>query len=315
MTDEFKVEDDKGLGVSFDSQLLSSLMACARKTDYTFNLNLRLREGKSNSLEVGSLAHCILEFYYKAIIDGKDKQTARDIGFAAAHEYRVPYEPTNLYIKEEDHPGLQNTPEDSEKYVKGVSRARIGWKYVFETMSQYFDHHKNESWTPIAAEQTRGRLIYEDSDLKILYKAKFDLIVDWTSGFMSVDHKTMSQNRDSLSLNNQFMGQALLLGARNVCIDKIGWQTSLKPEEKFQRVLISYTADRLSEWANEIVPFYARLLIAYNEAGYYPPNFTQCESKYGFCQFKDLCERDRGMREEVMSVDFIRGKEWDISND
>src|SRR6185295_8855171 len=118
---------------------------------------------------------------------------------------------------------------------------RTGWKFVLKTMEEYFDFWKNSHWTPLSAEEVRGEVIYEDAELRILWKAKFDEIDDTNQGFMSMDHKTMKQRRDSLSLNNQFIGQCVLLKSRGMIVNKIGFQSSLKPEEKFQRTIISYT--------------------------------------------------------------------------
>ena len=61
------------INVSMDSQLLSTLMSCARLADYRFNKNLVPKGTKSNSLEAGSLVHVILEHYAKAIINGKNR--------------------------------------------------------------------------------------------------------------------------------------------------------------------------------------------------------------------------------------------------
>src|SRR5579864_3562911 len=112
-------------------------------------------------------------------------------------------------------------------------------------MSEYFDYWRSDNFTIISAEDVKGEIIYEDSEIRILWKAKFDRIIDGAHGFISMDHKTMKQRRDTMSLNNQFIGQCRLLRARQVMIDKIGFQKSLKPSEKFERVLVNYSMDRI----------------------------------------------------------------------
>ena len=291
--------------VIMDSQILTSLMSCPRLCDNRFNKDLTMARGKSNSLECGSLVHIILEFYNKALIEGKTRENSMEIGFKAGKEYLVPYSDYNKYVTEREHPGLLNTPEENEK-------ARTGWSHIFKTMEEYFEYYRNHSWTPIEVENVRRDVIYQDDNLRVMWKAKFDLISDTPAGFLPEDHKTMKQRRDTLSLNNQFMGQCILAKSRSVVIDKIGFQTSLKPHEKFEKVLISYSANRLAEWTNEIVPHYANMLLAYNEADNFPPNFTNCETKYGFCDFKEVCESDVNLREDVIKMHFIKGKKWDI---
>ena len=296
-----------------DATMLSTLMACPRLADFRFNQNLVLKEGKSNSLEVGSLVHIVLEFFNKSLIAGKNRQDAIEIGFIAGHEFlRGQYDVTNSYLRAQDDYASEKfiAQEESDKY-------NLGWKYVFATLNEYFDYWRNDSFSIVAAEHVDTKTIYSDDEMEIGWKAKFDLIIDMNTGMMPVDHKTMKQRRDANSNNIQFMGQCFLTGARCMMINRIGFQSSLKAHEKFERVIVNYTADRLDEFANEIVPYYARMLLAYNEANNYPPNFTHCENKFGACDFyrHDVCNSDRRMREETLKIYFKIGKPWDPQNE
>ncbi len=303
--------------VSFDATLLTSLQGCARlaKNRYIDNWTT---EDKSNSLEAGILVHVIMEFTNRALMNGLSRSNALDKGYEAGRTILKgcpdciafvsnTTNPISCSVKEHKNEwtGLKNIPEDSTK-------SEIGAKHVFKTVEEYFDYYRSDDFIHLGVEETRGKIIYKDDDLQILWKAKFDDIIDSPEGIMSRDYKTMKQRRDTLSLNNQFMGQCITLGARQVLIDKIGFQTSLKAHEKFQRLRLPYSIDRLLEFAHEIVPFYARMLLAYTEADHFPPNFTHCETKYGFCDYVHICELDRGLRDEAMKINFIRGKQWDV---
>lgn len=307
--------------VILDATILSTLMACPRLADFRFNHNLQSINGKSNSLECGSLVHMFLEYFYKGMIAGVKRPEAIGLGFMAAELY-IKGCPTCTDFKSSvetpkpicghkpnEFPGLKNTPKESEGY-------KTGWHYVLDTCQQYVDHWRSDHWVPLEVETVKGEILYEDEEIRIMWKAKMDWIVDTNQGIYSVDHKTMKQRRNTNSMNNQFMGQCLLMKTRNVFINKIGFQTSLKPEEKFTRPPVSYSAARLMEWQSETLPYYAKLLLMYAESGHFPPNFTHCEGKYGDCAFYEhVCSGDPGMREENIKLHFMVGPTWNPTND
>ncbi len=316
--------------VILDATILTTLMACPCLVDLRFNHKFQSINGKSNSLECGSLAHKILEIFYKEKIKGFDRKTAIASGLTAGLMYIqgcrfcadfTPHDSTDggpvewitkppCNHQPNEYPGLVNTPVDNE-----IKPKRIGYKWVLETMEQYFDRWKNEAWIPLEVEHVRGKVLYEDDNIIILWKAKLDLLTDTLDGIFPCDHKTMSQKRSTVSMNNQFMGQCLVTGSRSVIIDKIGFQTSLKPEEKFTRSpMVSYSAERLIEWQSQTLPHYAYELLEYNETGYWPQRLTHCENKYGTCQFLKVCESNPDMREEELRKNFIVGEAWDPIN-
>lgn len=306
--------------IIMDSQVLTGLMTCPRMSDFRFNMSLQSIKGKSNSLECGSILHTFMEYYYKSIVGGVDRQKSIGFGLTAAElyirgcEFCTDFHATPEFPKPacghrpNDFPGVKNTQPDSEGH-------KTGWKWVLKTCEQYAEFYKNDHWTPLEVEIVKGKILYEDDEIRIMWKAKLDLTVDTNQGIYPADHKSMKQDRPTNGLNNQFIGQCHIMNTRNMIINKVGFQTTLKPEEKFKRNIISYSAPRLMEWASDTLPFYARMLLMYAETGYFPPNYSNCEGKYGPCPFKGVCESDPGMREEELKLNFVVGPEWNPTNE
>lgn len=302
--------------VILDATTLSSLMSCARFGDLRLNHRFTSSKGRSNSLEVGTLIHKVFEVYYKHMIGGFSRSAAIGAALTAGqlfvtgcpHCSDASVEKPICKHEPGEYPGLQNTPELSEKWT-------VGWRFALDTCQQYFDFYKNDAWIPLTAEEVKGEVLYEDDEIRVLWKAKFDLIVDTNQiGIVSVDHKSFKQRRDKSTLSNQFTGQCLLLKSRNVIVNKVGLQTTLKIDERLTREVVSYSSDRLLEWQSEILPYYAYKYIQYSESGYWPPNYTHCDGMFGPCMFKMVCEADRSMREEVLRNEFIIGPVWDPTN-
>jgi hypothetical protein len=312
-------------------------MKCGRYTDFKFNHNFQPLKGKGNSLEIGSIIHKFMEVYYNTQMKGIGKTQAFGFGIAAAELYiqgcpdctsfeAKHYIEDNEATSGKDHvcsdkcqlkpkcnhpineyPGLRNTPAESESYI-------TGWQFALQTCEEYHKFYQSDYWVTVDTETVRSKILYEDDDIRILWKSKLDWIVDTNTGIFPCDHKTMKQNRDTISINNQFMGQCRIMDTRNVFINKIGLQKTLKPVERFVRVSVSYSAARLIEWQSYVLPYWAKQLVAYNTQGHYPPNFNSCETKFGKCEFYEVCESDPDMRNEVIQMNFYRGNEWNPVN-
>lgn len=321
-----------------DATLFSTIMGCGRLVDFRFNHNLLSLNGKSNSLECGNIAHKYFEIYYGHVIKGFVKSQAHGMGMAAAEMYArgcshcMRFKPTlcddhsregvtlnslcpNCVLtppcghKPQEYPGCENTPYEKEKDYQ------IGWKWVLETCDQYYEFYKNDYWVPLEVERVKGKILYTDDEIEILWKAKFDLISDTTQAIMPIDHKTMKQRRDNISLNNQFMGQCILAETQNMVINKVGFQTSLKAHEKFVRATMSYSRKRLNEWQGTILPYWIYKYLDYLDNDYWAPNFDHCENKYGNCTFIEVCSADPEERERELKLNFYVGEDWNPTND
>lgn len=302
--------------VILDATSLSSLMSCGRYFDIRFNHRLVAAKGKSNSLEIGSLIHKVFEVYYKHMVNGFDRTTSIGQGLAAGQLFVAGCQhcagklegPTECGHELDEYPGLTNTPDESKGFI-------TGWRFALQTCEQYFEMYKNDALIPLAVEDVRGEVIYQDDEIRIYWKAKFDLIVDTNQvGIVSMDHKTFKQRRDKTTLSNQFLGHCHLLKSRNVIVNKVGLQSSLKIEERLTREILSFSSDRLLEWQGEILPYYAYKFIQFQESEYWPPDYTHCDTMFGPCPYKQVCEADRGMREEVLRNDYMLAPVWDPTN-
>lgn len=310
----------KKSSVILDNSMFSSYDTCARLFDFTFNMQLIDIDGKSNSLEAGSLVHVILEIFYTNLINGFSRTLSVAAGMAAGEEYYhgcldCKKSTSEKFLclrhkKSDPYLGCNNIPLDSDKYV-------VGYNWIVKTMEQYFDHYMADPYTPIESENVKGKVIYEDDELRIMWKAKIDTLIDThqLNKPISMDHKTRKIDRKMTSINNQFIGQCVVTGTNNMIVNKIGFQQSLKPEDKFKREMMSYSYDRLNEWRNVVVPSTVYRFLQSIERNEWLPTFTSCETKYGFCDFVPVCSLDRSLREGKLKEMFKVGPKWDPSNE
>jgi hypothetical protein len=293
--------------VILDATTLTKLQVCDEYYNLTTNLNLIPIGGKGRGLEGGSLMHEMLATYYRLhnTFNLQDRlQAAVLTGQTFITGCEVCISGTKCPIHT-DHPftGLESlTVEEAHD--------------VIANFHQYHERWKNDSWSTVSVEHVKGKVIYEDDELSLLWKAKIDWEVDNLEGIFSVDHKTASRRENTLSLHNQFIGQSILTEQNKVFINKIGTQKSLKAEEKFERVAVNYTKSRQVEWINEAAGW-AYDLISLVESGVYKHRMSSCQSsKYGPCRFHEVCEAEPNDRVRIINEKFkVNDKPWDVLND
>jgi len=300
--------------IVIDATMFNTFLQCEQKLDLGFNRSFHSIRGKSNPLECGSIVHKILEVYYQSLIDGFGRDIAIANGMIAGQLYYTGcpdcISNTCKVHTGEKYSGTVNVPLESEK----KPYKKTGYNWIVETMGQYFDFYKNDHWIPLESERVRGKILYEDDEIRIYWKAKIDTLVDTNQSICPLDHKTMSQDRSTTPMNNQFMGQCLVTDTRMMIVNKIGFQTSLKPPEKFKRAVMTYSADKLMEWQSETLPRHMYNLLNCHETEYWPMRHTSCEDKYGKCQFHDVCNADKSLREDELKGNFVIGEKWDPGN-
>ncbi len=244
---------------------------------------------KAEALESGDLMHLILKVFYTLRIHRPDLPYSRCIDLAV----RLGREHAAINLHQE-----LDTSEE----------------VVFHTV-EYLKHYEGEKWTPLYVEKPFTTVLYENEEdnLRVVYEGIVDLIVDTntSSGEAVVDHKSSRRNQDStyIGLSNQFKGYSFCLEIDTMIINKIGFQKTLNPSQRFTRIPISYDKSTLEEWKNETI-WWAQQLAFYLETNTWPMNHTSCD-KYSGCVFNKGCIHEPGeSREWIWQTEYEVGKAW-----
>ena len=269
-----------------DSQILTSISHCPLRAKYTFIERLKSKEDHT-PFQMGTGVHTAAESYYK------------DLKLSVPFKERI--EKALL---------LSNTWMATES---SLSQEEI--TTVLRTMNDYFTYRKED---PIYVQEVEvffskvlfvGKDLFDD-DITILYEGKIDLIADESDRITRVyDHKSTNRNFTPVDMRVQFLGYCWATG-HSVVENRIGFQSSLKPEAKFVRFPYKYRPELIAEWQD----FAIRKALEY---GYYlqtekfPPNFGACEGKFGYpCNYIDLC-RFPELIDETKEYQFKIGEPWD----
>lgn len=268
--------------IALDSQILNTIQLCARKVKLSFIDNYGPKMTPSYQ-ESGGLMHTCLEAYYTAIRDGAKWRDAVQFGIIAGKKYSISFT-------------LPTEEIDSVLYQ----------------FTEYTEFWKQCGWIPLDIERPFSAIMYDSPTLQVLWEGKIDLTVSIKSGTDTivkwVDHKTQKRNQELSPLANQFMGYCWFTGTYSGIVNKIGFQKTLKPEERFKRPMVNYSKVRIEEWVTNTL-IWVGYLLDYMDSGIWPANFTSCD-KYAGCTFQAVCIKDPDMRQYVLDKDFIIHEPW-----
>jgi len=274
--------------IAIDSTKLNVLQLCARKYDWVFNGTFSPLS-KPDYLERGDLMHKMLAPYY----------VMRRYRSRWAQNNRTHEDIIKICLRIGEHFAIkmQLHPDDVQDTM-----------YQF---GEYCKHYEHDGWDRIlAVEQPGSFVLYEDDKLCIIYDMKPDLVLQLDNGIIPVDHKTAKQRKEPSRLANQFIGYCYGLGGNNIVVNKIGFQKTLKPNERFQRYTLSYPDDVLQEWKDNTV-WWIKLLLQHIEQDYWPANFTSCD-KWAGCVFANVCIKERIARDFELKRSFEVSGTWDV---
>lgn len=272
--------------VIVDSQILSSTQRCAQRTNYMFNLDLRLPD-KSVYLERGGLIHFFLAEMYKARLESgnkKDFETCANDVWSSTKAYAGT-------TKLEDH-DINN---------------------VFKSLEQYVELYRFEPMEVALVENPFAIVLYEseEDDLRIVYVGVTDLIASVMSGeFKVYDHKSQSRRSDFLLLDDQFEGYCTAAETNILWVNVVGLQKSIPVAEKMRRVPLSYPTELLARWKKHAI-YWIKQYMVYHMNNEWPENHQGCD-KFNTCEFYKLCiSANDTARAWKIQTEYTVSEKWD----
>jgi hypothetical protein len=275
------------VNIVMDTSMYDLFRLCECRYNYRYNLNKTL-PAKTKSLDRGTVVHLACETYYQCLKDG------------AKYDYAV--QSALMKVKEA---GVIQTDLESEEITRIVS-----------VMEEYFDFWRveDQNFQIVSVEQPFLYVLYEDDDVRIHMAGKIDLIYsDNKYTNMPVDHKSFDRSYEVGRLGNQFKNYCRATGSYFLLVNKIGFQKTLKPHEKYLRVPVSYDPFILDDWRDNVV----KVIFHYLECAArnsWPMNETSCDKFNRRCEYYDVCDSS-GQEAKLykLNSNYITVEPWDVS--
>lgn len=274
--------------VVFDMSKYDLFELCEARYNYRHNLLIG-KPGKPQQMERGSLCHVGNEVYYQAL---KDK---------------IPYDQAvNMALSKIRQAGVISTDLDNDVINRCI-----------DVMEEYYDYWRvaDQGFTIDEVEQPFMFLLYENDDVRLYLAGKIDLVVsDNKYEHEPYDHKTYDRTYDVGRMNNQFKCYAVATGSHYLTVNKIGFQKTLKPHERFIRTKLTFDPLYLEEWKQNVITVLMNKYLTCVAENKWPMNETSCEKFNRRCEFYEICDSS-GLpaKNHKINSDYIAVEPWDVT--
>lgn len=275
------------VNIVMDASQFDMFRLCECRFNYRYNKN-KVGLHKASQLDRGTLVHIGNEVYYEAIKHNIKYQDAVNMALSKIREA-----------------GVIATDLESEE----INR-------VLDVMEEYYDFWRveDQNLQISAVEQAFLYLLHEDDEIRIHMAGKIDMLYsDNKNSNMPMDHKSYDRDHPLHRMSNQFKNYSTAVGSNFLVVNRIGFQKTLKPHEKFKRVQLTYDDTYLAEWKENVI----KVMYHYLECvatDTWPMNETSCDKYNRKCEYFDVCDASgKEAKLYKLNADFNTAEPWDVS--
>jgi len=292
-----------------DNTTLESFLTCARK-GFLQRIRRRLPDKPRPALDFGSAVHKALEYRYTVAGNTDPSAEVKSEMIRLAKE---------------------------ELLTKGIPMDYRNEDYLEHVITSYNANYGDEPFdiirtandvplveAPFAIEIGVVHHSHPNlpNPLRVIWTGKIDMCIVWPNASKATfDHKTSAMSGayyfQEYSLSQPQIGYVYAARQQlDPTIDRfvINALFCRKPAAsgkinlEFQREQIYVTDEMIEEWKQNTLN--AIGVIIEQDLRGYPASFKSCISKYGPCQYFDLCTVSRGQREQVLSSNVYIDDKW-----
>lgn len=276
------------VNIVFDMSKYDLFRLCEARYNYRHNLNIG-KPGKPQQMERGTLVHLGNEVYYQGLADGKGYDTSAGMALSKMREA-----------------GVVSTDLDNEIINRCI-----------DVMEEYYDYWRiaDQSFEIKQVEQPFMFELFSNDEVRLFLSGKIDLVTsDNRYENEPMDHKTYDRTYEVGRMNNQFKCYATAMKSNYLTVNKIGFQKTLKPHEKFLRPKLTFDHLILEEWKQNVISTLMNSYLQCVAENVWPMNETSCEKFNRRCEFYEICDSS-GIEAKNWKINsnFIKLEPWDVT--
>ena len=277
------------LNIVFDMSKYDLFELCEQRYHLRHNILIG-KPGKPEQLDRGSLVHVGMEVYYEAL---KQKTP-------------LPEAATNALSKIRE-AGVISTDLDND----AINR-------VIDVVEEYFDYWQvaDQSLQINDVEKPFIYEIFSNDDVRLFLSGKIDLVVsDNRYDNEPWDHKSYDRTYPIGRMSNQFKNYCYALKSNFLTVNRIGFQKTLKPHEKFTRPRLTYDPIMLEDWKQNVITVLMNKYLTCVAEDKWPLNETSCEKWNRKCEYYEICDSS-GIQAKNWKInsDYIKMEPWDVTH-
>lgn len=287
------------LNIVLDASKIDLFETCPCRYDYRHNHNKGLPIlQKAKALDLGGLAHNGFEVYFKLLSEGKHYDDRISAALMKIREVS-------------SDPDISNSdPEEVNILLKAVEESCDYWRAEDENCLEI-----------LAVEQAFAYVLFEDDTIRIIISGKIDLLVNFHSigrnasyDRLPIDHKTFSRDSILLRKSNQFVNYCNAVGSNYLVVNRVGLQKTLKPEEKYKRLPLSYDPIYIADWKDNLTKMLLQEYITCVAENYWPEKPTSCNKFNRLCEYFDICDSSgKDAKMFKLENNYVEAEEWDVT--